>query len=106
MKISEILRAGKVNIEKFGWCQGDELAIHGPDSGPCCAATALTRVPITWAWDGKFPGNEAINLLKQAAGVSTAISIATWNDAPERTLAEVLAAYDKAIVAAEAQELT
>jgi hypothetical protein len=90
MKLSEILRAGKANIERYGWCQGDELAIHGPVDGPCCAATAIS-------------GDAAIEAIKHAAGIGDT-PIATWNDAPERTLAEVLAAYDKAITAAEEQE--
>jgi hypothetical protein len=98
MKLSEILRAGKNAIETRGWCQGDELAIHGPPNGPCCAATAIGPYE-----DDPFDFR-AVNLLRQAAGIGGDMGLATWNDAPERTKADVLAAYDKAIAAAEAQE--
>lgn len=108
MKVSEILRAGKAAIETRGWCQGDEASIFGKD-GRCCAATALMAVSLWGDANGldkpypiEFPGNEAMRLLKRAAGIRETDPIAAWNDAPERTVDEVLAAYDKAIVAADA----
>jgi hypothetical protein len=105
MKLSEILRAGKANIERYGWCQGDELAIHGGHNGPCCAATAIScQYQLFVDRNSAKLGDAAIEALKKAADIDLNIGIATWNDAPERTEAEVLAAYDKAITAAEAQE--
>lgn len=104
MKLSEILRAAKALIETRGWCQGDEASIWGPPNGPCCAATAISQLNIPWSGGQSFQGNGAIKLLKQAAGLPEIYGLAQWNDAPERTKEEVLAAYDKAITAAEAQE--
>jgi hypothetical protein len=98
MKLSEILRAGKANIETRGWCQGDEATIHGPPNGPCCVATAMPSGP---EFDHSLL---AIDLFKETNGIDPKIGIGAWNDAPERTKEEVLAAYDKAITAAEEQE--
>ena len=104
MKLSEILRAGKANIEKRGWCQGDEKAVFGGDDRPCCMATAIS---MQFDMDDiQTKGWPAVEALKIAAGAPLTHGIANWNDAPERTLAEVLAAYDKAIATAEAQEQT
>lgn len=99
MKLSEILRAGKMRLETNGWCQGDELAIGAGPTGPCCAATALLS-PETSVADVIA----ACHALKLAIGADVQMGLARWNDEPIRTLPEVLAAYDKAIAAAEAQE--
>lgn len=105
MKLSEILRAGKQRIETLGWCQGDDESIWGK-SGKCCAATAMTRDIPEFGAGGFFTAltnyEEAATAFRAANNIRR--SIAEWNDAPERTLPEVLAAYDKAIAAAEAQE--
>lgn len=87
-----ILRIAKDRIVRLGWCQGDENACHGETlTGPRCAATAfMSVVPVD---------HPIYDLFKKANGITT--SIGTWNDAPERTLEDVLAAYDKAIAAAE-----
>lgn len=107
MKVSEILRAAKAKIEARGWCQGDEASIFGPPDGPCCAGTAIARVPtMGWPFGGEWPGNASMLALKAAAGIRPTDPIAGWNDAPERTLADVLFAYDLAIAAAEQQEQT
>jgi hypothetical protein len=107
MTIVEILRAGKARLLECGWCQGDEKAIFGPPDGPCCAATAMSRsLPKrrapTWSiWDAP-PFEEAVDTFKLVNGISGPIG--QWNDAPERTLDDVIAAYDKAIAAAEDNE--
>lgn len=113
-KLSDILRAGKANIEQRGWCQGDDLAIFGPEDGPCCVATAITRQgqlfePFEDGVGGtryRDRGWDAVELFKKANGLDVNQGVAQWNDALERTKAEVLAGYDKAIAAAEAQERT
>lgn len=110
MKVSEILRRGKANIELQGWCQGDEAAIWGKD-GRCCVATAISiqtdlivKASALHGTRYRDLGAEAVNLFKRANGIPQGEGIATWNDAPERTKDEVLAAYDKAIAAAEESE--
>jgi hypothetical protein len=101
MKLSEILRAGKQRIETLGWCQGDEDAFADGNAKGCCAATALpmgsTQISFGLAMT-------ALDFLKQANGIDANTPLARWNDAPERTIEDVYAAYDKAIAAAEAQE--
>src|SRR5688572_20219324 len=58
---------------------------------PICIGQALQR-----AWGDCIP-NDLLALLTKAVGVSNAPDILAWNDAPERTHAEVLAALDRAI---------
>lgn len=95
MTIAEILRAGKARLLERGWCQGDEKAIFGDGKFGYCAATAMEgRADDTDFTCGEF--------LRQANHISG--SLGDWNDAPERTLEDVLAAYDKAIAAAEAND--
>lgn len=53
-----------------------------------CAAGALISV--------EAPGRTAYDCLAEAIGYRC---VSDWNDAPERTHAEVLAAFDKAIAA-------
>lgn len=97
MKMSEILRAGKQRIEQFGWVQGDEAALSGERGNrKCCAATAI-QDSSNWV-----DGLPAAELFQQV--VCPASNISHWNDQPERTMEDVLAAYDKAIAAAEARE--
>lgn len=108
MKVSEILRAGKQALLDRGWCQGDFEAIHS-GSGKCCAATALIKAEVSteWIFDDNNPFNKAMKYLKAAAGLNHPNdSIAAWNDAPERVLADVLFVYNIAIAAAEQQEQT
>lgn len=94
MTIAEILRAGKARLLECGWCQDEEVAMRGPPGGPCCVATAMT--PFL----GDNIGN-VCTFFRRANGIRG--NIGDWNDAPERTLEDVLAAYDRAIAAAEAQ---
>lgn len=96
MSLLELLHAGKANIETKGWCQGNEEAVFGK-SGRCCAATAIPYV-------GR-DAERAVNLLKRANSLNPNVGIAEWNDAPGRTVEEVLAAYDKAIALAEREGL-
>jgi hypothetical protein len=96
MMMSEILRAGKARIEQLGWCQGDEKAIFSGNKHGCCTGTALQP-----AGDAAL---DAIKFLAKANGIDMRGGIGIWNDAPERTVDDVLAAYDNAIAAAELQE--
>lgn len=97
MLVADKLREARGFIER-GWCQGDfqiresvciygalHLAINGDARD--CEVTDLDR--------------QARSLIKKAAGIS---SILRWNDVPERTQADVLAAFDKAIELAEVEQ--
>lgn len=95
MRTHEILVAGRNYIARHGWTQGYEEYDHG---GPACAAVACG-----WVADGDLlvfsdARNAAQNALAAAAGVSPH-ELPEWNDADERTEAEVLAAFDRAIAA-------
>lgn len=104
MKLSEILRAGKANIEKHGWGQGIGEVLFGRPN-KCCALTAIS-IQKTGCMEQINECVAAVRLFRGVNGFGTSTSVAQWNDAPERTLSDVLAAYDKAITAAEAQEKT
>lgn len=94
MKLSEILRAGKQRIETLGWCQGDEKAMGHDGKLGYCTATAMC--------DGDLKSSlDAIGFLKKVNGIDDKAGIFVWNDAPERTKEDVIAAYDKAIAEAE-----
>lgn len=95
MTTADILRAAKAHLIKRGWCQGDELAIHGAEPRKCCAATAIQPFVDYDAPGFEKPGT----VFREANGIQG--NIADWNDAPERTLEDVLAAYDRAINAAD-----
>lgn len=85
---TKLLIAARDLVER-GWCQG-VIAI----GGEVCAAGALTR---SYRWrEGDDPQIviEALNRLQRAVGD---FDISWWNDRPERTQADVLAAYDAAI---------
>lgn len=90
--VAEKLRAARARIAK-GWTQrasartkGGVPVWGGDDRAICwCAVGALQGSP------------EAIPLVRKAIGIPDECRISTWNDAPERTQAEVLAAFDKAI---------
>lgn len=64
----------------------------------CCAAEAIEEVAPT----AHEVRRAAMRALYDAAGLEwNKDSIIHWNDAPERTHAEVLAAFDKAIALAK-----
>lgn len=100
-KIADILRAGKANIESKGWCQGDERALADGHPHGCCVATSVTDVTGINNHTTYNAGMDAMMLFKRANGINPDLCIGTWNDAPERTKEEVLAAFDKAIALAE-----
>lgn len=91
MNIVEILRAAKQHILHYGWKQKD----LGRLRGPCCM---LGAVYVVGAWNSV--AEDTIDVLEQAVGNN---HVPTWNDDPSRTLEEVLTAFDRAIVLAEAE---
>lgn len=100
MTLVEILRAGKARILEFGWYHHysklPTLEVSVIGRSPCCAMTAM--YPETAATSNSEP----FEFFRKINGITTCIG--NWNDAPERTIEDVLAAYDKAIAAAEALE--
>lgn len=103
----EILIAAREKITTpERWCQG----AHARDEG---GQTVLAKDPAACVWciDGalwavtRFTQTSARAsasiLLGEQIGAYSANSIHKWNDAPERTHAEVLAAFDRAIEESE-----
>lgn len=92
--VADKLREAKALIER-GWCQH---TLSTEDGSVCI------RGAIFSAFDADDFKEEvrADQLLKAATGYKGYLG--DWNDAPERTQAEVLAAFDKAIELAEAQQ--
>lgn len=87
--VADILRAAKARIgTPERWCKGTEAAYEGWKlDGPTCAAFSL------------IDKRDAYDALCRAAGGAC---LPSWNDAPERTHAEVMAVFDRAIAAEEA----
>ena len=87
MKPSEILQRAKDSLTEKTWGQG--FRCYRPEHTLC----ALEALGTLDNWD-----SPAFDLFRSAIGTE---SVTQWNDAPERTLAEVHAAFDKAIAAAK-----
>lgn len=90
MNMKELLTNARDLIEK-GWTQGTLVK-----RGCYCAMGAVLYADL--CEDDKFwRTNEAISRLSTAAGLDVESGIVDWNDAPERTQAEVLEVFDRAI---------
>jgi hypothetical protein len=97
------LRAARALIQR-GWCKGafarDETGIPvAPNEHHAvqwCSRGAIAAATIR----REAEHVAAVDALKMQVG----FAIAVWNDARERTQAEVLAAFDRAIQAEEAAE--
>ena len=108
MKTSEVLRKAADEIRRRGWYQGEFAPIEADDdSCPVCAWGAINVAhsgdPRNWYVEGA-PGEEspALQVLAIAATGDAFRSVPSWNDDPERTVEEVLDAFERAAVAAEA----
>lgn len=93
--VADNLREAKALIER-GWCRGD----YAKDANGCSVYEDNPSA-ICWCASGAInakAGYVERRVFSQAIGTTC---IPGWNDAPERTQAEVLAAFDKAIELAE-----
>jgi hypothetical protein len=106
-QVADKLREARALIER-GWVQKDYARSKSGKvvdpansrSATCwCAAGAIGRVNGRWPNSGLL-GMEQLS--RAIGGDGHEADILTWNDAPERTQAEVLAAFDRAIELAEA----
>lgn len=101
--VIERLRLGRARVAE-AWCQ----KYFSSDGHAVCAAGGITRtiaparVTQLAIVDPEY--DNALGFLAAALGVPV-YRIAAWNDAPERTQADVLALYDKAIDLAIADAL-
>lgn len=92
MEALDILKSARERIAKAEhWGKGLR-AVDRP-LGTCCAAEAIEESDMPCS-DGRVPAYRA---LLHAAGPPDDVRITEWNDAPERTHAEVIAAFNLAI---------
>ena len=96
MTTVEILRMAKELLVKRGWWQGGFVA-PGKDvaSCPLCAEAAV-NIAATGEVEGSDGSRPARMVLDRVVGGT----LFAWNDSEGRTLAEVLAAFDRAIALA------
>ena len=90
MKPSEILQRAKDSLTEKTWGKG---IATGRPNGTLCALEALEAIEKHTHYSGVCR-----LFLRSVVGGG---GIANWNDVPERTLAEVHAAFDRAIAAAQ-----
>jgi hypothetical protein len=94
MTTRETLQIARAALMQQGWCQGS----WQDENGRLCTVGALRRA--AHETHEQF-AMEAYELLCQLSG---AYHLASWNDCMERTLQDVLALFDAAIVIAQQQE--
>lgn len=102
----EALRTGRARVEQ-GWCQ----KANAKDAGAMCVAPE-SREARSWCMGGSLSGicepvfDVAWHLLRMAISNYDPwlINGTSWNDDPNRTQEEVLAAFDRAIALAEKSE--
>jgi hypothetical protein len=96
--VLEVLIAARAEVKK-GWCKNNLIS---PDGGVCALGAILVAegcprmYPVPRDWIGTGAG-EAAHRLADAVGETGLI--APFNNAPETTKADVLAAFDRAIAA-------
>ena len=101
MTTSEILKAAKARLTPETWGKGDgtnDTAVL-TTIGRECAALAIDS-----ACGNLRAKHIAIAHLTEVACGHRHAALHRWNDAPERTLQDVLDAFEAAIAIAEAQE--
>lgn len=112
MTVAEVLKAAREIVAKpDGWHKGT----WSFDGGTCfCSLGAISHVcapdvpPGDYWFDGDADevGHLAASVLCEAEGLAGIYcdSVPEWNDDEDRTQPEVVAAFDKAIALAEAQQ--
>ena len=98
MTSADILIAARARLTPETWGKGHD--IRAPTGGRECILVAIGKVasveerPDTWV------------LLAECATGNRYADIGGWNDAPERTLADVHALFDAAIAIAQQREVS
>jgi hypothetical protein len=96
MNTSEVRYKAADHIERFGHHKGDGFGEGHTSVAPACTIGAITVASEC----GVHPGQAAIAAMVSFLGSG----IITWNDAPERTAAEVVEALRAAAVIEAAKE--
>lgn len=97
MTTTEVLLAAKQKVNADTWAQGPGLR----NIGKICAMGAIDDI-VSESIPLATQREEALDVFREACGNSL---ITVWNDAPERTLGEVLAMFDKSIAIARGRRL-
>lgn len=100
----EILTAARDLVAR-GWCQGTMARTrHGcPTAWTLPDAASFCSVGAVQAAAGASEGESVYEAFEFFADVIDRARIPKWNDAPGRTQAEVVAAFDRAIELAKAE---
>ncbi len=105
---ADILRKAKALIDapekwtKGAFCRsaaGKAVSTFSRDAVCFCAVGAIARLEVT----GVITDVRASRAEEALRDAIHATAVSHWNDAPERTHAEVMAAFDKAIALAESK---
>jgi hypothetical protein len=95
--VADMLREARGLVAQ-GWAQG-KFRKYSPEGTCYCADGAIDEAADRADFDALY--GDAIIVFTRAIGVKGHAHIWAWNDAIDRTQAEVLAAFDKAIELAE-----
>jgi hypothetical protein len=100
MKPSEVLRKAKALIDSpEKWWESSKRCLDYQ----YCALRAIIRV-LAYGYAGVVQIFARANNIRPSSDGSFEWPVANWNDAPERTHADVMAAFDRAIALAESEE--
>lgn len=108
MKTSEVLYGAAEHVAEFGHIKHTG---HGPGLVKQASACVIGAINVTLFKNGakagsaltSAPGQAALQAMHEYLG---AISLPSWNDAPERTAEEVVAAFKAAALIEAAREDT
>ena len=96
----EILRAARAKIERPEcWTKGELARDAAGNSVTPDSAEAVCWCPVGAIHASTLIGHERFCARHVIVNAIDSLNIGGWNDAPERTHAEVLAAFDAAIAA-------
>lgn len=104
MTPAEVLRKARARIER-GWCRESfardkgnrTIAPWRAEARRFCARGAM----MVNGWSDDSVDRKTEGFLAEATGAGSRLGIECWNDDPKRTKAQVLRAFDRAIVLAE-----
>lgn len=107
--VADKLREARALIER-GWCQKDyargksgrTVSPKGRAARCYCAMGAIGHANHSWPC-ALLPGVRELVCAVTGFADADEVTILNWNDAPERTQDEVLAAFDRAIELAETE---
>ncbi len=102
MRVKALLTEAADRIEKYGLLKGDVFTYYEEDngepvrnlSGPCCTLGALDQARLDLGTT-RAVLHDATIAIQEELPSSFHLSIAVWNDMPERTKDEVVALLRK-----------